>query len=63
VGRKELERDEPVERGIPGLLHHAHAAFAELFENLVVGNRLADHVDCFLVNLNGYLVPMGMITG
>src|SRR5207247_3765706 len=30
--------------GVLGLVHHAHATAAKLFENAVVRNRLADHV-------------------
>ena len=31
--REQLQRDEPVERFLPGLVHHAHAAATEAFED------------------------------
>ena len=32
-----------LELGVLGLVHHAHAATAELFEYVIVGNGLANH--------------------
>ena len=38
---QELERYETVELGVLGLVDHAHAAAAQLFENPVMRNGLA----------------------
>jgi hypothetical protein len=40
--RKEFQCDDAVELGVVGLVDDAHAAFAELLEDLVVRNRLTD---------------------
>ena len=40
---QELERDKAARRGVFGLVDHAHAAAAELFDDAVVRDRLADH--------------------
>ena len=37
---QELERDEPVQADVFGLVHHAHSAATHLFDDAVVGNRL-----------------------
>jgi len=42
VRRKELQCNGPLEAGILGLIHDTHAAFAELLEDLVVGNGGTD---------------------
>ena len=42
--RKELERDKAVQSQVFGLVHHAHAAAAQLVEDAVVGDRLVDHL-------------------
>lgn len=43
IGVEELEGDGPFELRVLGLVDHAHPALAELGEDLVVGNGLADH--------------------
>jgi hypothetical protein len=43
LSRKELERDEAVQLDILGFVHDAHTAAAELFDNAVVRESLADH--------------------
>ena len=35
-GGEDFQCDEPVQVGVPGLLHHAHAALAELFDDLIL---------------------------
>jgi len=40
---KELQGDEAVELGVLGLIHHAHPAATELFEDAVVRDGLANH--------------------
>ena len=40
---QELQGDRPAELGVLGLVHHAHAAPTQLFQNPVVGNGLAGH--------------------
>ena len=40
---QELEGDETVQPGVFGLVDHAHAAAAELFDDAVVRYGLADH--------------------
>jgi hypothetical protein len=40
---KDLERDLAAEIEIAGAIDHAHAATADFFEDLVVGERAADH--------------------
>ena len=40
---QELQRDQPVEARVLRLVHDSHAAAAELLEDAVVGDRLADH--------------------
>ena len=42
---KELEGNKTVEPGVLGLVNHAHAAAPQLFDNPVVGDGLADHVE------------------
>ena len=42
VGGQELQRDLAAEARILGLIHHSHAAAAELTGHRVVGNGLAD---------------------
>ena len=44
VGEK-LERDEAVQPGILSLVDDAHTAAAELLDDAIVGDRLADHAD------------------
>ena len=43
VGQK-LQRDESVQSYVFGLVHHTHAAAAELFDNAVMRDGLADHL-------------------
>ena len=43
VGQQNLQRDKAVQLRVAGLVDDAHAALAELLENLVVTNGLADH--------------------
>jgi hypothetical protein len=38
MGREKLQRDQPVKLCVLGFEDNAHAAFAELFEYLVVGD-------------------------
>ena len=40
---QEFQRDEAAEFGVLGLVDDAHAAAAEFFEDVVTGDRLADH--------------------
>src|SRR5260221_4926443 len=40
---KELQCDDAFKLCVFGFIHHAHPAFAELVENMVVRNRLSDH--------------------
>ena len=51
---QELQRDEAAERGVFGLVDHAHAAAAQFFDDAVVRDGLADHElgPCYV----GYLV-------
>jgi len=41
--REEFQGDGALELGVLGLVHHAHAAPAELLQNAVVRDGLADH--------------------
>ena len=43
VVRQELQRDRPAELDVFGLIHDAHAARAERFENAVVGDGFTNH--------------------
>jgi hypothetical protein len=43
LGRKEFDGDVAVEPDVLGLVDDAHAAFAKLGDDLVVGYGLADH--------------------
>lgn len=55
VGREKLDRHQAFELRILGFVDDAHAAFAELGEDFVVGDGFADHtviyfnkkLDCF----------------
>ena len=40
---QEFERDEATERGVFGLVDHTHAAAAQLLDDAVVRDGLADH--------------------
>ena len=40
---QELERDEPVQAGVFGLIHHAHAPAAQFLEDAVMRNGSAYH--------------------
>jgi hypothetical protein len=40
---QELEGYEAMQAGVFGLVHHAHAAAAQLFQDAVVGDGLANH--------------------
>jgi hypothetical protein len=43
VWRQELQRDSTAKLGVLGFVDYSHPALAELCEDAVVGNRLADH--------------------
>jgi len=46
--RQELQGDEATKLGVLGLVHHAHPTAAELFDDAVVRDGLADHLqECF----------------
>ena len=42
-GRQALQRHIAVQAGVAGAIHLAHPARAELLQNLVMSERLADH--------------------
>ena len=48
MGRKELQRDGAFEFRLFRLLHNAHPAFADVFQDAVVGYGLARH--CCLIS-------------
>ena len=50
--RQELQSHETIEFGIFGFVDHSHAAFAELFDDFVLGNRFANH--CTVLNICGF---------
>ncbi len=41
---QDLQRHIRVQLGIGGTVHHSHASFTDLFQNLVMADRLADQV-------------------
>jgi hypothetical protein len=41
--RQELERHKAVEACVLGFVDHTHPAAAELFDDVIVGDYLADH--------------------
>ena len=41
--RQELEGNKAMQAGVLGLVDHTHAAAAQLFDDVVVGDFLADH--------------------
>ena len=43
IRREEFQRDRAVELEVLGFVDNTHSATAELLEDLVVGNGLADH--------------------
>jgi hypothetical protein len=43
VVRKELERDQPMKASVFGLVNDAHPTAPDLFDDEVVGDRLANH--------------------
>jgi hypothetical protein len=45
IRRKELESDVTVKLQILGFVDHAHTSAAEVFEDLVMSDRGADHRD------------------
>src|ERR1700724_1624752 len=53
IFRQELQGDEATKLRVPGLVNHAHAATAELFNNAVVRDGLADHAAGMLWVLSG----------
>ena len=44
VIRQKLQRDEAVQAGILSLVHHTHTAAAQLLDDAVVRNGLADEL-------------------
>jgi hypothetical protein len=48
VIRKEFERNETAQFGVLGLVHHAHTAAAEFFDDVVARNGLANHLSRIL---------------
>jgi hypothetical protein len=42
IVRQELECDEAMKPGVLGLVNHAHATAAELFDDTIVRNNLPD---------------------
>ena len=44
---QELQRDEPMQLDILGLIDHTHAAATELLQDAIVRDGLADHGDSF----------------
>ena len=51
--RYELHRHESSQLQVLGLVHDAHAACADLLEDLIVRNTLPDHVDWILIQRSG----------
>jgi hypothetical protein len=43
LGRQNLDGDEPVQVRVPGLVHHAHSAVAERFDDMIVQDGASDH--------------------
>ena len=43
LGREDLQRDEPVQVEVLGLVDDPHSAFAELLDDAIVAERPADH--------------------
>ena len=39
IGRKDLEGDQPIQPRVARLIDDAHAAFAEFFEDIVIGKH------------------------
>src|SRR5262249_21453851 len=56
VSRKDLERGEAFEAGVARLVHDTHAAFPELFEDLVMTKTAAgtDHCRPMLATIHGW---------
>jgi hypothetical protein len=44
LGLQHLQRNRPIELLVMGLVDDAHAATAQLFDDAVMGDGLADHV-------------------
>src|SRR5437867_6434299 len=59
IFRKKLQRDKPAKVGVFGLVHHPHAAAAQLLDDAVMGDRLADHCGgpwlCYEIRMVGLL--------
>ena len=51
--RQELQRNEAVQACVFGLVHHAHAATAEFFQDGVMRDFLSDHVHGILRRARG----------
>ena len=49
----ELQRDVAAEIGVLSLVHHSHASAAQLFDDAVVRDGLADHLWRILRGRNG----------
>ena len=43
IFRQKLQSGKPTKPRVLGLVHHAHAAAAQLFKDSIVGDRLANH--------------------
>ena len=50
--RQELQRDMAVQLEVFGLIHHTHPAAAELFQNPIVRDGLANHRELMAVTLS-----------
>jgi len=47
--RQKLESDKALDPSVLGLVNHSHPAAAQLLDDAVMGNSLADHQDCIPV--------------
>jgi hypothetical protein len=45
IGRQGLDGDEPIEVHVAGLAVYAPPAFAELFDDSTMGNRIVDYCE------------------
>jgi hypothetical protein len=57
IGRQELQRNNTIKFGVVGLEYQAHPAPPDLFNDLIMGNRLSNHLSHYNPPLRTFASP------